>query len=160
MDLPTELPYIRVNRDIFAQIDALDSVHEVMADYWSAVSHRGCCQVDGTWRALFNSAVAEIAGNIIRHAYPDHKSGETFNITLQCFHDRVEAIMLDHGLPFDFTPPSRKPDMRDAIFDLDLDHGWGLPISYAATDSLEYERLPGGYNRWQMGKLLPDSMPS
>lgn len=152
MDLPTEAPLVHIERDVLAQFDGLDTVHDVIAEYWSTVNSLGCCCVDATWRALFNSAVAEVAGNIVRHAYPHSASDETFNLTLQCFADRVEAIMIDHGESFEFTPPSRLPDMRASLDTVELDSGWGLPISIAATDALNYEQLPDGFNRWYIAK--------
>lgn len=155
MDSKDDGPLVRVDRDVPAALDGLATVHQLMADYWRTVDSKGCCCADGMWRALFDSAIAEIAGNIVRHAYPEPVPGDTFHISLQCFPDRMEAVLLDHGLPFDFEPPSRTPDMRDALDDLDLDHGWGLPIVYAATDALDYERLPDGQNRWHLGKRLP-----
>lgn len=154
MDSQVESVLHSVDRDVIANLDGLESVHETIAEFWNAVNERECCQSDGTWQALFNSAIAEIAGNIVRHAYLDPESGEMFRITLQCFSNRVEAILLDHGAPFDFTMASRSPDMRDALENLDLDNGWGLPISYAAVDSLNYERLPDGHNRWHLTKRL------
>jgi len=155
MDSQNDSPLLRVDHDIPAGLEGLDAVHEMIDDYWRAVESAGCCHADGTWRALFTSAIAEIAGNVVRHAYPDPGKDETFRITLQCFPDRMEAILLDRGLPFDFETPARGPDMRDTLDDFGLDHGWGLPIVTAATDSLDYERLPDGSNRWQLGKRLP-----
>lgn len=154
MDSSNEAPLVRMTRDIPAAMEGLDDVHDIIAEYWNAVDARECCSLDTMNRMLFDSAVAEIAGNIVRHAYPEQADGETFSLTLQCFLDRVEAILIDHGVSFDFAPPSRLPDMRDALDNLDLDHGWGLPIVYAATDSLQYERLADGSNRWQMDKRV------
>lgn len=150
-----ERPLVRIERDVAAGLDGLATVHEVMSDYWDGVEAAGCGGFDRTWRALFDSAVAEIAGNVVRHAYPAPAPGDTFRMCLQCFPDRMEAILLDHGEPFHLLPPSRTADMRDALDDLDLDHGWGLPIVYAATDTVEYERLPDGANRWRLGKRFP-----
>lgn len=155
MDSRADDPLVRVEREAHAGPDGLERVHEVLAEYWRSVDASRCCVADATWRALFESAVAEIAGNIVRYAYPEPTGDDRFRITLQCFTDRMEAILLDQGVPYDLEPPVRSADMRDALDDFDLDHGWGLPIAYAATDSLEYERLPGGYNRWRLDKRLP-----
>lgn len=154
MDSPNESPLVRIDRDIVAAMRGMDAVHETIDSYWHSVDAADCCPMDGTWRALFNSAVAEIAGNIVRHAYEEPARDETFRMTLLCFPDRVEAILIDNGETFDFQPPSRSADMRDALDNFDLDHGWGLPIVLAATDSLRYEQLPNGSNRWILDKRL------
>lgn len=154
MDSSNESPLVRVDRDIVAGMQGMDAVHESLDSYWNSVDAAGCCPAGGAWRALFNSAVAEIAGNIVRHAYPSGSDGETFGMTLLCYADRAEAILTHHGVTFDFTPPTRAADMRDALDNLDLDHGWGLPIVLAATDSLRYEQLPNGSNRWTLDKRL------
>lgn len=148
-------PLVRVHCESCTGIAGLERVHELMADYWRAVDTAGCGAADAGWRALFDSAVAEIAGNIVRHAYPEPADDDRFQVTLQCFCDRMEAILMDQGVPYNLEPPSRSADMRDALDDFDLDHGWGLPIAYAATDSLEYERLPDGSNRWRLDKRFP-----
>lgn len=148
-------PLVRIEREGHAGLDGLECVHEAMAEYWRSVDAARCCGADAASRTLFDSAIAEIAGNIVRYAYPEPTGDEWFRIILLCFPDRIEAILLDQGVPYDLEPPARSADMRDALDDLDLDHGWGLPIAYAATDSLEYDRLPGGYNRWRLDKRLP-----
>lgn len=155
MGLQGKAPLVRVDREVCAGVAGLERVHELMAEYWRAVDTAGCCGADATWRALFDSAVAEIAGNIVRHAYPDPTDDDRFQVTLQCFDDRMEAILVDRGVPYDLSPPTRSADMRDVLDDFELDHGWGLPIAYAATDSLEYERLPDGSNRWRLDKRFP-----
>jgi serine/threonine-protein kinase RsbW len=146
---------VRVERDVAVEPDGLSILHEVMEAYWDAAEESGCPHVNGRWRALFDSAVAEIAANIVRHAYSESRGEEMFRITLQCFGDRMEAVLLDQGLPFDLALSARPPDMRGAVDDLELEHGWGLPIAQAASDSLHYERLASGYNRWRLDKRLP-----
>ncbi len=154
MGLQAEHPLVQIERDVSASLDGLATVHEALDDYWNAIEVAGGPHVDSMRQVLFASAVAEIAGNVVRHAYPDAGADATFRIRLHYFPDRLVATLLDHGLPFDFTPPTRTADMRDALDDLDLDHGWGLPIVQAATDELDYARLPDGSNRWRLVKLL------
>lgn len=155
MGLQAEQPLVRVERDVAAHLDGLSTVHEALDDFWSEIDAARGPRLDSMGEMLFASAVAEIAGNVVRHAYPQPTAGETFRMTLQLFPDRLDATLLDRGLPFDFTPPTRTADMRDALEDLDLDHGWGLPIVQAATDELDYKRLPDGSNRWRLCKRLP-----
>ncbi len=154
MGLQAEHPLVLIERDVSASLDGLATVHDALDDYWRAIKGAGGPPIDGMRQVLFASAVAEIAGNVVRHAYPDAVANATFRISLQYFPDRLEAILLDRGLPFDFTPPTRTADMRGALDDLDLDHGWGLPIVQAATDELDYERVPDGSNRWRLAKRL------
>ncbi len=155
MDSESEAPLVRVDREIVAGMQGMNAVHETIDAYWVSVDAADCCPMDGTWRALFNSAVAEIAGNIVRHAYPQADDNDTFHMSLLCFPDRVEAVLIDDGEGFDFDPTGgRSADMRDALDNLDLDHGWGLPIVLTATDSLRYEQLPNGSNRWILDKRI------
>lgn len=159
MDTGTEVPRIEWGRTIEASFAGLDAVHALLDEYWSLVEDDPIPVPDTTWRSLFDSAVAEIAGNIVRHSYvpPCDFSAPSFHLSLRCFSDRMEALLLDAGIPYVLTlQPSRtSPDMRDALDNIDLEHGWGLPIAHAATDGLDYQRMSDGHNRWQICKRFP-----
>ncbi len=150
-----EHPVIQVDGEASASLDGMDDVHELLNQYWNSAAEAHLGPPDGAWRALFDSAVAEIAGNIVRHAYPPPLVATTFQISLRYFNDRVEAIMLDRGIPYSPVPLIVPPDMRLALDDPELDHGWGLMIAHAVADSLDYERLGDGHNRWHIEKRLP-----
>lgn len=150
-----EHPMIQVDGEAAATLDGMDDVHELLDRYWNKAADAHLGPPDSAWRGLFDSAVAEIAGNIVRHAFPPPLIATTFQISLRYFADRVEAIMLDRGIPYSPVPVLDLPDMRLALDDPELDHGWGLMIAHAVADNLDYERLGDGYNRWHIEKRLP-----
>lgn len=150
-----ENPEIQVDGEATASLDGMDDVHELLNRYWNTAAEASLGPPDTAWRALFDSAVAEIAGNIVRHAYPPPLVATTFQISLRYFTDRVEAILLDRGIPYVLVPALDLPDMRKALDDPELDHGWGLMIAQAVADNLDYERLVDGHNRWSIEKRFP-----
>ena len=110
---------------------------------------------DATWRAEFATSLAEVAANIVRHAYPPGTAADLVQIRLRLYPNRAEATLTDAGIPYE--PPSRPPASADRDL-LDLaEGGWGLAIARAAVDDLRYRRLPGGKNRWQIVKRMERS---
>jgi anti-sigma regulatory factor (Ser/Thr protein kinase) len=143
-----------VEDDIDASLEGMSDVHELLARFWQMVMHSSVSQPDATWRALFDSAAAEIAGNVVRHAFPPETAATRFHMSLCCFEDHIVATTTDHGIPCALPQAIRAPDMVLALEDVLLDHGWGLPIAQAATDALDYQRLPEGLNRWRIDKYF------
>jgi anti-sigma regulatory factor (Ser/Thr protein kinase) len=141
-----------VEREIDASPDGLADVHQLLAAFWQQVTQSPVDQPDGSWRALFDSATAEIAGNIIRHAYTDHSHASRFHLSLCCYHDSVVATTLDEGMALDPLAAIATPNMEFTLDDETLDGGWGLPIAQAATDALDYRRLASGHNQWRIDK--------
>lgn len=148
-------PLAQVEGDADVSLEGLDAVHVLLSEYWAVAEAALQRAVDGMWRALFDSAVAEIAGNIVRHTHPVNPDSATFHISIVCYPDRMEATMLDHGAPYVLTPMTGTPDMREALDNVELDHGWGLRITQAASDGLEYTRPHDGQNQWLITKQLP-----
>ena len=144
-----------LERDVEASLEGLEYVHGLLDEFWQQIQQVPVRQPDATWKALFASATAEVAGNVIRHAYPESEPDTFFRFSLSCYTDRLVATLTDHGIPCMVMPEPRSPDMRITLDDPDLDHGWGLPIAHAASDALDYQRLDNGYNRWQIDKYLP-----
>ncbi len=149
-------PLVEVTGEAPVSLDGLDAVHALLEEFWAAANEVTTDQVDGRWRALFDSAVGEIAGNIVRHAYQGSAPTEHFQLTFACFPDRMQATLLDRGTPYVLIPASGIPDMRAALENMDLDHGWGLPIAHAASDDLDYTRQPNGDNRWVITKRFAE----
>ena len=148
----SEEPVAHVEGDADVSLEGLDAVHTLLSRYWDVVEAALPLPVDGAWRALFDSAVGEISGNIVRHAYSDNPDSAAFHISFDCYSDGMEATMRDQGSPYVLMPAIGRPDMRDALDNIEIDHGWGLPIAQAASDGLEYNRLPDGHNQWVITK--------
>ncbi len=156
MDTSSIKPLIETEGEAEASAEGMDRVHDLLDQYWHVAGETLPVLPDSTWRALFDSCVAEIAGNIVRHAYNAHNSdGATMHISLRCFLDRMEAVLTDQGAPYMLVPETRAPDMTKSVDGGALIQGWGLPIVRAAGDGLYYERSEDGINRWRVDKIMP-----
>jgi serine/threonine-protein kinase RsbW len=92
---------------------------------------------------LFETAVIEIAGNVVEHGRPPGEVRYTF--TLAVLPDRLEAVLTDTG---EEVPD---PDGADLMPDGWDETGRGLPLARAALDELSYARGDDG-NLWRMTK--------
>ena len=155
MAIRADEPLTQTDGEVPPSLDGIDMVHELLNRYWSTIEGALSQVPDRHWRALFDSSVTEIATNIIRHGYPAGSLQIPFSLSLRCFPDRMEAVLIDRGLEFDFPLSIRPVDMRVSVDSADLDRGWGLPIVQAAADRIHYEHLSSGMNRWHIEKRLP-----
>lgn len=116
---------------------SLDDIQDLLAELWSVAG--GVTAAD---RMRFESAVVEIAGNIIEHARPaPHATIVTLRLAVDCGPNALRAVLGDDGRPADVdldvvTMPG-----------LDAESGRGLALATALSDSLRFERLPTE-NRW------------
>jgi len=100
-------------------------------------------------RMAFELGVTEIATNIVRYAYPARPVGE-LEVRLQLYTDRLEALLLDRGQPFEEpTSPERDPSVLP-------EGGLGLPLTRRALDVVEYSRSPDGRNCWRLMKRFAE----
>ncbi|MCU1438748.1 MAG: hypothetical protein JWP66_1835 [Naasia sp.] len=114
--------------------DDVDSVHELLEAVWR--KHDDVRDLD---RMAFETALVELASNVIRHA--DAGSGVRCSVTVAVTESRVEATLVDTGEAGDIVlTAAQLPD------DL-AESGRGLPIIQALVDELTYTR-DGGLNRW------------
>jgi serine/threonine-protein kinase RsbW len=114
----------------------LDHIHELLARLWEKAP-----DVTGRDRALFATAVGEVAANIIKHG---HGAGRTnLSVILRVDGTRIEAVFSDDGVPVDLDPagPSLPGDLAES--------GRGLALVRAAVDLVTYERA-GTLNRWHL----------
>lgn len=119
-----------------ARPESLDEVHELLADLWAHDP------LDVPRRIEFESAVAEIAANII-----EHTSGDSVTMTLEvrALPDRIEARFEDDGDPVsvDLTAIELPDDLAE--------RGRGLVIATTVLDRLDYRR-DGTVNTWILGR--------
>jgi serine/threonine-protein kinase RsbW len=117
-----------------ASPSSLDEVHALFARLWADVP-----DVSPMDRNAFETAVAEVAANVIEYA----GTGDTvvMRLLLRALEDRVEAYLEDLGHPYDDQGAAR------SAVDDSAERGRGLFIARALTDELTYER-DGSLNRW------------
>jgi len=123
----------------FAVPDQLDAVHGLLAQ--AAGDHP---ELDPTDVMLFETAVIEIANNVVEYGRPEGKVRWKFAIRVR--EDEIEAALDDTGQMF-------KPAQGKAMPGEDAEGGRGLPIAEALLDRIEFKRM-GGTNHWRMVRRL------
>src|SRR5439155_10049253 len=98
---------VRERLALEARPAALDALHAALERFWSAAEQVGSAPPGREWRLRFETGLAEVLGNVVRHAYPVPAGGR-LELELRLYADRAEARLLDHGLPF--TQPDRPPE--------------------------------------------------
>jgi serine/threonine-protein kinase RsbW len=119
--------------------DHLEAVHDVLARFWSLLDETP----DQRWRLLFETAVAEIAANIVEHAKPPY-----FTMRIRLGTECVIAEFSDSGKGW--NGPAGPAAVLD---DLAAERGRGLTLAGAAVDEVAYERQ-GPVNHWRLTKRL------
>jgi serine/threonine-protein kinase RsbW len=120
--------------------DDVDTVHSMLASVWEeseAVSLRD--------RFSFETALVELASNVMRHANPG--SGVSCHLAITVFPDRIEATLTDSGKPGDVELAGRT--MPDAL----AESGRGIPMIKALVDELDYDSGDDG-NSWRISRRL------
>lgn len=120
-----------------AVVENLEAIHRLIAQ--AGADHPEIPEAD---LMMFETAVTEIAGNVIEHGEPPGQVD--FMLAVQVGPDRLVATLRDTGAEFD---PDLSADMPDP--DTMLEGGRGVPISRAVLDELEFRR-EDGCNIWWM----------
>ncbi len=134
-----------------ARTEELAALHAVLDRFWAAVEQALPQPPPEQWRLGFATAIAEIAANIMRHAYPERAAPGALSLRLQAYSDRMEATFTDWGIPF--APPAAgetPPAGRETL----AEGGYGLALVRATVDRLDYDRSPAGENHWRLVKHL------
>ncbi|MDW8215284.1 MAG: ATP-binding protein [Roseiflexaceae bacterium] len=133
------------------QNEGLDAIHDMIERFWSNAASMYQLPSE-TWRHLFTTALAEVAANGLRHAYPPDAIERPLWVRLRLFPDRVEALLIDWGAPYESS--SSVPDAPEDDVDIATlpESGYGLFIARSALDSLRYRRTRSGYNCWKLVK--------
>jgi serine/threonine-protein kinase RsbW len=124
----------------------LDLVHAMLEHLWQA--HTDVADRD---RFRFETAVIEILGNIVEHAYeldhtappPPPEESRRFDICLSADDGELVASFGDNGLPvhLDLGHVAMPDEMAES--------GRGLALAAAAVDEVEYDRVEGR-NHWRL----------
>jgi serine/threonine-protein kinase RsbW len=126
---------------------ALSSVHAALDRSWAHVDAVMADPPITRWRDLFRTAVAEIAANVIRHAYRPAEANRPFELRVLIYRDRVVARFVDWGVAWEPADEPAAPDPLDLP-----EGGLGLAVARGALDELAYRREPNGTNVWQLVK--------
>ncbi len=119
-----------------AEPACLDRVHDLVEELWT----RGP-DVDPADRYRFETAVIEVAGNIVEHGGPEVRLRLWLIVTT----DQLEAHFRDTG---------RAVDVEAAVSRVAeplAETGRGIALARAAVDDVVYERT-GSTNRWRVLK--------
>jgi serine/threonine-protein kinase RsbW len=134
-----------------AVAEELGALHAALDRFWERVDATLSQPPSRDWRLRFATALAEIAANVIRHAYPPGTDRGPLRLHLCLYHDRLVASFADRGIAF-VPPEATRPASTD-LTDLP-EGGYGLAIARASLDRLQYRRTPTGTNHWRLMKRL------
>jgi serine/threonine-protein kinase RsbW len=125
--------------DVPATLESIDTVQGAFATWWTALGEQ-----DGTTRFAFETAVVEIAANIVEHTQrAEGHAGRRYSLELDADETSVTAVFTDNGMPSDI-------DLSTVTMaDVDQEGGRGLALAVAALDSLDYHRAEGR-NIWTL----------
>jgi serine/threonine-protein kinase RsbW len=115
-----------------ADAPCLERVHDLVDELWARVP-----EVQPADRYRFETAVIEVAGNIVEHGGPDVR----LLLWLQVHEDRLEAQFRDTGRAVDLTA------IEGHVPDLLAEDGRGLALARATADDVSYRRT-GHTNSW------------
>jgi anti-sigma regulatory factor (Ser/Thr protein kinase) len=131
---------------------SLDTLHAALERFWHACDALPAPPQAGMWRFAFDTAVAEVGANIVRHAYAGRPTAG-LRLRLRMSANSVVACFVDSGRSYRSVLPAAL--MIDASNLLDLpEGGMGLPIARAALDQFSYRRA-GNTNIWLLVKQAP-----
>ncbi|GIG24732.1 ATP-binding protein [Cellulomonas denverensis] len=123
----------------FAVPEQIGAVHDLLAQ--AAHDHP---ELDPTDVMLFETAVIEIANNVVEYGQPE---GEVrWRFTIQVRPEEIEADLDDTGQSFQPTRGKGMPDEQ-------AEGGRGLPLAEALLDQIEFTRT-GDTNHWRMIRRL------
>jgi serine/threonine-protein kinase RsbW len=121
--------------DGFAVPQELDKLHALLARIGE--EHP---DVSASDLMMFETAVTEVANNVIEHGVPSGRVHWTF--ALEVRPEELRAVLRDEGEAF---TGEIRTDMPDEL----SESGRGLPIADLVLDELAYQR-DGSHNVWRM----------
>ena len=123
--------------------ECLGKVHNLLAEMWTTAT-----DVSELDRMMFETAVIEIAANIVQHGAAEGPIN--CNLILEVYPDRLDAHFKDDGVTAHVDIEAAQ--MPDAL----AENGRGLAMAKAAVDVLTYERRNGD-NFWKLSRTrTPD----
>jgi serine/threonine-protein kinase RsbW len=125
-----------------ARPECLDAIHELLDRLWDVRTGVG-----DTDRAMFTTAVLEIANNVVTHNGPD--APVLLSLSVSADAGVLRAELCDNG-----SPAIVDTEMAPLSDDL-AESGRGLALARMALDDFRYERAQQ-QNRWQLERRIGD----
>lgn len=125
---------------LVAPPDDLNQVHELLLDVW-----RQAPEVPETDRVCFETALIELAANVIRHA--GRGAGVRCRLSVEVRPTEVVAEIVDTGAPGEVDLAPRPMPGESA------ESGRGIPMIQALVDEVHYGR-EDEHNRWWIARRL------
>jgi len=118
--------------------DDVNRVHVFLEEIWEVSS------VEPMDRFRFETALIELASNVLRHA----AGGQLINctMTIKVSNGDLAAELIDDGQAGDIELDTAMPDEF-------AESGRGIPLIRALVDTVDYSRCEGS-NRWIIAKRL------
>ncbi len=92
---------------VTAVASELDALHAVIDRFWARVDQAAPHPPDLGCRLTLTTAIAEICTNIILHAYPNAQEAVGYlQLRLRLYADRIEARLIDQGVPYKLSSTS------------------------------------------------------
>lgn len=123
----------------FAIPDGLTELHELLEGV--SAEHPS---LDPMAFLMFETAVTEIANNVIEHGRP--QGGVRWKFSIAVDDDRLTATLSDSGQVFTGSLDGAMPDEL-------AEGGRGLALAKSLLDELTYERADGE-NRWRLVRVV------
>lgn len=122
-----------------AVLESVDVVQTEFGSWWESLG-----ELDPMTRFSFETAVVEIATNIVEHTRRTGEgTGRRFTLDLDATDHEVTAVFSDNGMPADVDLSAV------TMADIDDESGRGLALALSTLDSLDY-RHENGRNIWTL----------
>jgi anti-sigma regulatory factor (Ser/Thr protein kinase) len=149
----SDRPLAEVATTVPATAAHLADLHTALGGFWTEFERAYGTPLDPVRRAQLETAVGELASNIVRHAYGATSLSGEMTLTLAGYRDRVEGTFRDAGVPYTGPPPAELT-LPDPVELAELpEGGWGLHLTLAAVDELTYTRA-SDTNCWRFVRRL------
>ncbi len=126
------------------EVEGLELLHDLMAQVG-----RDHPEVEPVDLSMLETAVIEIAGNVVEHGTPP--DGVRFEFQLEVTDGQLRAQLVDTGDPIVPVPVLDAAPGDDPL----AESGRGFPIAFAVLSELRYERR-GATNAWIMTRVRGD----
>ncbi|SDQ13374.1 ATP-binding protein [Microbacterium sp. cf332] len=130
-----------VTRSLVAPVslESVEAVYDLLASWWDELG-----DVEPRTRFAFETAVVEIAGNIVEHSVAaEGVAGRHFTLDLHGDAGRLRATFQDDAQPAELDLSAV------TMADEDSENGRGLALALASVDTLDY-RYENGRNIWSL----------